>query len=111
MKKILVLVVFVVAMGGWLFSQYWYFLPGIIQGFLDPIGEYQDVFPTVLAAAGANQPDDRVIDGVDVLSHALSQPQMPLDRPLFWRTRGVQSGAATRVEASVVGTKRQDLVV
>lgn len=47
-----------------------------------------DVFPTVLAAAGAKKPDDRVIDGVDILSHALAQPQIPLDRPLFWRTGG-----------------------
>ncbi len=47
-----------------------------------------DVFPTVLAAAGAKKPDDRVIDGVDILSHALAHPQIPLDRPLFWRTGG-----------------------
>ncbi|MEJ2178017.1 MAG: sulfatase-like hydrolase/transferase [Gammaproteobacteria bacterium] len=47
-----------------------------------------DVLPTVLAAAGANQPENRAIDGVDLLSHALSQPQTPLDRPLFWRTGG-----------------------
>ena len=43
MKKILVLAVVIAAAGGWLFSQYWYFLPGLIQGFLDPIGEYQEV--------------------------------------------------------------------
>ena len=43
MNKILVLLVVVGVVGGWLFSQYWYFLPGIIQGFLDPIGVYQEV--------------------------------------------------------------------
>jgi arylsulfatase A-like enzyme len=50
-----------------------------------------DVFPTVLAAAGANLPDNRVIDGVDVLSQALSQLWTPLDRPLFWRTGGYKA--------------------
>jgi uncharacterized sulfatase len=49
------------------------------------------VFPTVLAAAGANLPDNRVIDGVDVLSQALSQLWTPLDRPLFWRTGGYKA--------------------
>ena len=43
MKKILFLVAIAAVVGGWLFSQYWYFLPGIIQGFLDPIGEFQEV--------------------------------------------------------------------
>lgn len=43
MKKILALLAFAAILGGWLFSQYWYFLPGIIQGFLDPVGENQEV--------------------------------------------------------------------
>ena len=43
MKKILALLAFAAILGWWLFSQYWYFLPGIIQGFLDPVGENQEV--------------------------------------------------------------------
>ena len=47
-----------------------------------------DIFSTALAAAGVAPPQDRVIDGVDVLDYALADPQPPLSRPLFWRTGG-----------------------
>ena len=46
-----------------------------------------DIFSTVLAAADVPRPTDRVIDGVDVLEYALSNPR-PMDRPLFWRSGG-----------------------
>jgi arylsulfatase A-like enzyme len=46
-----------------------------------------DIFSTALAAAGVPLPDDRIIDGVDVLDYALANPR-PLERPLFWRTGG-----------------------
>ncbi|MBO6557966.1 MAG: sulfatase-like hydrolase/transferase [Pseudomonadales bacterium] len=47
-----------------------------------------DILPTLVAAAGAQLPDDRDIDGVDLLSYMLSEPQLVLERPLFWRTGG-----------------------
>ena len=47
-----------------------------------------DIFSTALAAAGVAPPQDRIIDGVDVLDYALADPQPPLSRPLFWRTGG-----------------------
>jgi len=50
-----------------------------------------DIFATVLAAAGVALPQDRTIDGVNVLNHALppnGQQPRPLTRPLFWRTGG-----------------------
>jgi arylsulfatase A-like enzyme len=47
-----------------------------------------DIFSTALAAAGAEPPGDRVIDGVNVLQYALQNPQPALSRPLFWRTGG-----------------------
>ena len=47
-----------------------------------------DIFSTVLAAAGVELPGDRVIDGVDLMSHALAEPQIASDRPLYWRTGG-----------------------
>jgi len=47
-----------------------------------------DIFSTALAAAGVAPPDDRIIDGVDVLDYALASPQPALSRPLFWRTGG-----------------------
>ena len=46
-----------------------------------------DIFSTALAAAGVPLPDDRKIDGVDVLDYALTDPR-PLQRPLFWRSGG-----------------------
>jgi len=47
-----------------------------------------DIFSTALAAAGVEQPKDRTIDGINVLSYALQNPQQPLNRPLFWRSGG-----------------------
>ena len=43
MKKALIGLVLVIAIGGWLFSQYWYYLPGIISSFVSPVGENQAV--------------------------------------------------------------------
>lgn len=56
---------------------------------------HTDVFSTVLAAAGIAPPDDRIIDGKDILAVALDPLQPSLERPLFWRTGGykvVQEG-------------------
>ena len=47
-----------------------------------------DIFSTVLAAAGIEPPEDRVIDGRDILAVAQDPEQPALDRPLFWRTGG-----------------------
>jgi len=43
MKKILIPAVILLALGGWLFSQYWFYLPRIIMSFTDPIGDFQEV--------------------------------------------------------------------
>ena len=43
-----------------------------------------DLFPTLVAAAGGTLPDDRVIDGVDLLPYARDAAAAP-ERPLFWR--------------------------
>jgi len=47
-----------------------------------------DIFSTVLSAAGIEPPEDRVIDGRDILAVAQDPEQPALDRPLFWRTGG-----------------------
>ncbi|MEC8820262.1 MAG: sulfatase-like hydrolase/transferase, partial [Pseudomonadota bacterium] len=47
-----------------------------------------DIFSTVLAAVGVTPPDDRIIDGMDILEVALDPEQPSLDRPLFWRSGG-----------------------
>ncbi len=47
-----------------------------------------DIFSTALAAAGIPLPQDRVVDGVNLLDYAFGVPQTPLSRPLFWRTGG-----------------------
>lgn len=45
-----------------------------------------DILPTVLAAAGAKLPTDRVIDGVNLLPFLAKAPAaVQADRPLFWR--------------------------
>ncbi|MEM7018831.1 MAG: sulfatase-like hydrolase/transferase, partial [Pseudomonadota bacterium] len=43
MKKILIGFVIIIAIGGWLFSQYWYYLPGIINSIVNPVGEHRVV--------------------------------------------------------------------
>jgi len=43
MKKILIITVVLIATGGWVFSQYWYYLPGIISSIVKPVGEFQEV--------------------------------------------------------------------
>jgi len=43
MKKILMGVGVFVVTGGYLLSQYWYYLPGIISDIVSPIGENQAV--------------------------------------------------------------------
>ncbi len=47
-----------------------------------------DIFSTALAAAGVEPPNDRVIDGINILDYALRKPQPVLSRPIFWRTGG-----------------------
>ncbi|MCF8169012.1 MAG: sulfatase-like hydrolase/transferase [Rhodoferax sp.] len=52
-----------------------------------------DILPTVVAAAGAHLPNDRTIDGVNLLPF-LRDPIPQPERPLFWRDgpyRAVQS--------------------
>ncbi len=44
-----------------------------------------DILPTVAAAAGAQLPKDRVVDGVNLLPHLGPQPTPQPARPLFWR--------------------------
>lgn len=45
-----------------------------------------DILPTVLAAAGAKLPTDRVVDGVNLLPFLTKAPAgVQADRPLFWR--------------------------
>jgi uncharacterized sulfatase len=54
-----------------------------------------DILPTVLAAAGARLPTDRVIDGVNLLPFLSTQAAAQPPRALFWRDgplRTVQEG-------------------
>jgi arylsulfatase A-like enzyme len=47
-----------------------------------------DIFASALAAAGAQLPTDRKIDGVDLLPHLLGAKAGPPHERLFWRTGG-----------------------
>lgn len=44
-----------------------------------------DILPTLVAAAGAKLPTDRVVDGVNLLPYLGPDAAGQLDRPLFWR--------------------------
>ena len=44
-----------------------------------------DIFTTAAAAAGAALPEDREIDGVDLLPHILGESPEPPHQSLFWR--------------------------
>ena len=43
MKNLLIGLAIVASVGGYLFSQYWYYLPGVISGVMDPIGDNEPV--------------------------------------------------------------------
>ncbi len=49
-----------------------------------------DLLPTFMAAAGAEVPQDRPIDGVNLLPY-LQQKQVQAARPLFWRDGSYQA--------------------
>jgi uncharacterized sulfatase len=44
-----------------------------------------DIMPTVVAAAGGSMPEDRTIDGVNLLPYLVANPVRQPDRFLFWR--------------------------
>jgi uncharacterized sulfatase len=59
-----------------------------------PVG-HQDVFPTLAAAAGADLPTDRVIDGIDMMPLLSPAAGAAPPRTMFWRNgdyRVVMSG-------------------
>ena len=50
-----------------------------------------DVFPTVAAAAGANMPNDRRMDGINLLPFAMGQAPPAAGRTLFWHSGGYEA--------------------
>jgi uncharacterized sulfatase len=50
-----------------------------------------DLYATAAAAAGATLPDDRIVDGVDLLPHATGMAGPVPHRELFWRSGASQS--------------------
>jgi arylsulfatase A-like enzyme len=53
--------------------------------------QHIDVFPTVAAAAGAAMPNDRKMDGLNLLPFAMGQASPPAGRALFWRSGGYEA--------------------
>jgi arylsulfatase A-like enzyme len=49
-----------------------------------------DIVPTAVAAAGAALPDDRVIDGANLLPHLRGEIEAPPHEALFWRDGSYQ---------------------
>jgi arylsulfatase A-like enzyme len=54
------------------------------SNYAEPVSNI-DILPTVVAAAGARLPLDRVIDGVNLLPYLGAAPQRQPGRALFWR--------------------------
>jgi arylsulfatase A-like enzyme len=50
-----------------------------------------DVFPTLAAAAGAPLPNDRKIDGLNLLPLVTGRAKPPAGRTLFWRSGGYEA--------------------
>ena len=59
------------------------------QTFEAPVHGF-DIFATAAAAAGVELPDDRTIDGVDLVPHVTGEAEGPPHDRLFWRTGGYQ---------------------
>lgn len=59
------------------------------QTFEAPVHGF-DIFATAAAAAGVEPPDDRTIDGVDLVPHVTGDAEGPPHDRLFWRTGGYQ---------------------
>ena len=62
---------------------------------VDTPAAHIDLFPTIVKAAGGRVPDDRVIDGVDLMEFLEASVERPLPRAIFWRNgdyRAVLSG-------------------
>ena len=64
---------------------------------------YIDILPTLVAAAGGQMPQDRVIDGVNLLPLLATGAALQPARPLFWRDgpyRAVQHEGWKLIESS-----------
>ena len=59
------------------------------QTFEAPVHGF-DIFATAAAAAGVGLPDDRTIDGVDLVPHVLGEAEGVPHERLFWRTGDYQ---------------------
>src|SRR5690606_4320775 len=62
---------------------------------VDTPAAHIDLFPTIVEAAGGRVPDDRVIDGIDLMEFLEPSVERPLRRAIFWRNgdyRAVLSG-------------------
>jgi uncharacterized sulfatase len=66
----------------------------------DPVHHF-DMYATAAAAAGAPMPDDRVMDGVDLLPFATGQATGAPHDALFWRSGASQSALVGRWKLNV----------
>lgn len=71
-----------------------------------------DVFPTAVAAAGGELPEDRVIDGVDLLPHLTGKKRRRPHDILFWRmgqNYAVRSGSWKMIRSGEAAAQLYDL--
>ena len=77
---------------GGLHSPFFMKWPAVLPagGTVDTPVSHIDVFSTAAAAAGAPLPDDRVIDGVDLIPYATGRAEGDAHDALFWRSGDLQ---------------------
>jgi len=67
--------------------------PAVITpgGEMDGLAHHSDLFPTLAAVAGASLPDDRVIDGENLLPYLTGEASGDVHDTLFWRSGHYQA--------------------
>jgi arylsulfatase A-like enzyme len=53
--------------------------------------QHFDLYPTIATATGASMPDDRRLDGIDLLPFLTGQETTPVRRTLYWRSGEYQA--------------------
>ena len=69
MKKFLIVAAILFAAGVWAFTQYWYHLPGIVSGIVEPVGSHRNVYwqPGPSTAASGERPPNILLIVADDL--------------------------------------------
>ena len=94
---------------GGLHSPFFMKWPALLPagGKVDTPISHIDIFSTAAAAAKADVPDDRVIDGVDLIPYATGQAEGDAHDALFWRSGGLHVVLADGWKLQVDGLRNK----